>query len=273
MTLLSYFLFKTGIVGKIQSVTKYVKIDGKKIKNFTTDENTKYETFELGHKIYKNNDNVICYQTFFPNGEKIVLNHLSKHDRKGNLIELNTYYGDNTKYDSTLDVCYIIDLINETLSSVTNEKFWDEVIINDDDTLNFEIDENSDGYLISKNPSHHPKKVKLNGEIVGALLGNETEICYVDYLKYNDMNIFIYCQKYDISKILDNSEINITASDIAKRKIIGNCVIVSNDNLTEELMGKIVINALNFNQKEYEEKQKKDLIKMYAQAYVIQHPK
>ncbi len=274
MSLLSYFLYKTNVPEKFESVTKYVVIDGKKMPNVILNDPVKCTSFELGHKIFKQG-NYVVYETFFSNGEKIVLNHSSKHNTQGNLIELSTYFGDNDKFDTTLDVCYIIDLINDTLYSENIDKsmnFWDEITVNSDDSLNTSVMDFTPGFLISKNHTYDPKKIQVNGKTIFDILGDDLEICYVDYLKYEDMNILMYCTKYDVEQELSNN-FNKSASNIAKRKIVGHCIMTSNENLDDTMMAKVIVSALNFDQKKYEDRQKKDLLKMYAQAYVLQHPK
>lgn len=272
MSLLSYFLYKTKVPEKFESATKYTKINGEKLIGVNLNDLAECKSFELGHKIYKQ-ENFVIYETFFSNGQKIVLNHLSKHNKQGNLIELATYFGDNDKFDTTLDVCYMVDLINETLySHDLNNNFWDQVVINEDETLNTTVSDFTSGFLISKNQTYNPKKMQTNGKIILELLGDDLEICYLDYLKYENMNILMYCTKYDIEQEINNN-FNKTASDLSKRKIVGNCIMTSNENLDDSTMARVIVSALNFNQKAYEDRQKKDLLQLYARAYVMQHPK
>jgi len=269
MSLLSYFLSATNVPEKFESVEKYITVNKIKIVHAQIDDLAKAESFELGHKIYKQ-DGFVMYETILSNGEKIVRNHLSKHDTKGNLLELLTYFGDNNKYDDTTDVCYLVDLINDNLC--TEGPFWDEINVNPDDNLNFSVQDFTPGFLISKNQSYNPKKIQVNGKVILDILGTDLEICYVDYLKYESMNVTIYCTKYDIEEEINNN-FNKIASDIAKRKIVGHCIMTSNENLDETTMAKVVLHAMNFNQKKYEDNHKKELLKMYAKAYVIQNPK
>lgn len=291
MSLLSYFLYKTGAPNKFQSVSKYPIIDGVKRSDLKIGDDCECKSFEMGHKIYSNGT-YILYETILSNGKQIVRNHLSSHTQDGNVVELKTYFGNNDIYDSTLDVCYVVDLINEVLS-VEHNNFWDEILIDTNDTndtnddananantnsLNISVDTCISGFLISKDQQYTPKKNGYNGKIICDILGPDLEICYVDYLKYQNMNVLIYCQKYDIEQELinnnNNNNINKSASEIAKKKIVGHCIMLTNDgNLNEQYMAKVVVNAMNFNQKKYEEKQKMDLLKMYATAYTIQNPK
>lgn len=269
MSLLSYFLSATNVPEKFESVEKYVTINNTKIPYACPDDPVNTESFEMGHKIYKH-DEYVLYETLISNGKKIVRNHLSKHDNKGNLLELLTYFGDNDKYDNTMDVCYLVDLINDNLSAGLN--FWDEIKVNTDDSLNFSVQSMVPGFLISKNKLYNPKKIQVNGKVILDILGNNLEICYVDYLKYENINVTMYCSKYDIDEDV-NENINKVASDIAKRKIVGHCIMTSNENLDDNMMARVVLNAMNFNQQKYEDNHKKELLKMYAKAYVIQNPK
>lgn len=275
MSVLSYFLHRTKIFDKFESLTRFIKIDGHSRSDLTLNDELTCDFFDLGHKIYKQNDFVI-YETILFNGKKIVRNHLSKHDKKGNLVELFVYYGDNDKFDNTFDMCYVIDLINESLATCDDlSHFWDEIKINSDAANNFSVDGCITGFLISKNLTCPPKQIEFNGKIACELLSENLEICYVDYLKYENMNVMLYCQKYDVEDTLNtlNNNINTYGSDIAKRKIIGHAIITSNDNIDNSMMSQIIMHALNFNQEKYEDKQKKELLKMYAKAYVIQNPK
>lgn len=278
MSLLSYFLYKTHVPEKFESVTKYTVIDGIKMPNLKLNDLITCESFELGHRVFKQ-DELIMYETFFSNGTKIVRNHLSKHNKQGNLIELFTYFGDNDKFDNTFDVCYIVDVINDIVnndgntSNVSNlTQFWDEIVVNPDDNLNITVSDFTPGFLISQNQTYNPKKIQANGKTICDIIGENLEICYVDYLKYENLNIIMYCQKYNIEQEVLNN-INKSASDIAKRKIVGHCVMTSNENLDDSMMAKVIISALNFDQKKYEDRQKKELLRMYAQAYVTQNPK
>jgi hypothetical protein len=281
MSLLSYFLNKTGAPEKFKTITKYTTIDGKKFSDLKIGDECVCSSFELGHKIYANDSNIM-YETFFSNGKHIVRNHLSTHTTNGNIIQLLTYYGDNDKFDTTLDVCYMVDLINETLAShehdsqnhsQNNGQFWDEIIVSTNDLENISVNITTSGFLISKDQKHNPKKIRCNGKLICELLGSDLEICYVDYLKYEGLNVLMYCQKYDIEQELKN-DFNKSASDISKRKIVGHSIIVSNDcDVDEKYMTHIVVAALNFNQKKYDDMQKKNLLQMYAKAYIIQNPK
>lgn len=276
MSLLLYFLHKTHAPEKFESVTKYMRINKNPIKNLQIGDPhnmTPDESFELGHKIYKNGPNIM-YETFFSNGNKIVKSHLSTHTANGNISELLTYCGDDDKFDNTLDVCYVIDIINETLATHSNcTDFWDEIIVNPDDLKNISSNICTSGFLISKDKEYNPKKIEVNGKIICDMLGSDLEVCYVDYLKYSKYNVLIYCQKYDIGQELSNN-CNESASNIAKRKIVGHCILVSNDcDVDEKYMAQIIVSALNFNQKKYEDMQKRDLLKMYMVAHVIQNPR
>ena len=294
MSLLSYFLQRTNAPDFFKSLTKHTIVDKKKIPNLKINDECHCDSsFELGHKIFFDNSKIM-YETFFSNGKYIVRNHLSTHDSKGNLIDLLIYYGDNNKFDNTLDVCYIVDLINDTLGSLNDKElknFWDEIIVCSDSNCNNNncngcngcndcnsCNKTTFGYLISKDQSHNPKKIECNGKTICDLLGSDLEICYVDYLKYNGFNVLLYCQKYDIEEFLLNdsctNNLNKSASDLSKRKIIGHCILVSNDcDINEKHMSQIIVNALNFNKEKYEEMQKKELLRMYAMAHVIQNPK
>lgn len=275
MSLLSYFLCKTKAPENFESIAKYSTIDGKKCPNLKIGDDCECSSFELGHKVYIKESNIM-YETFFSNGKKIVRNHLSTHTANGNVTELITYYGDNDKFDTTLDVCYVVDLINETLASYEQSndgQFWDEIVINPDESKNKNTNIQTSGFMISKDQQYNPKKIGCNGKLICELLGDDLEICYVDYLKYEKLNVLLYCQKYDVEQELTDN-FNKSASNIAKRKIVGHCILVSNDcDVDEKYMAQVIIHALNFNQKKYEDQQKKDLLRMYAIAHVIQNPK
>ena len=285
MSLLSYFLFQTNAPTNFKSIAKYGHKHLAHLTNSTNSTNStdKDEQFELCHKIYFSGSKMIhqtlIYETFFSNGTTIIPNHLSTHKLNGMMTSLITYYGDVNKYDDTFDVCYVVDLINETLGSHNSDQlktFWNE-IIPAESAESAELAGPIVGYLISKDSTHNPKKIQITGQTICEMLGNDLEICYVDYLKYSNFDVLMYCKKYNMEEDLLNANsdsINQSASEIAKRKIIGHCILVSNDvDVDEKYMAQIIMSALNFDKKKYESMQKKDLLKMYAKAYVIQNSK
>jgi hypothetical protein len=263
-------MHKTSLPFNFTSATKFIMINEIKMPTANANDVIESSDISMGHKIYVNEDNII-YETTITTGDKIVNNHKSIHKQNGSLIKLYTYYGNNNMCDESVDVGYMIDLINEIITSHNNdEQFWDVV-----EQGNITRSDNVIGVMINKNEKYTPKNVSCNGETVCKMLKNNTSIIPIDYLRYNDMNVYMICEndqtnRNQLTTNEDNNDhtnvdnLNNYASFLSKRKIYGHCIMFSNDNdLTNEYMLKLVNVVSSFDQKKYEKQKKEELLLMY----------